>query len=346
MSNFASWTLECQKQLWLTIADEALVHWGLSRAEVTWLSYSNNAVFKVSAPHGDFVLRLHPPGRVSALHLGSELRWLQEIRRDTALKAPLPLESRASANELYISIEHDEFVMPNLVYGCLFEFVPGEARSAQALSSEDVCEIGSYLGTLHLHAQPASQTDLPRPRLDWEGLFGEESPYYRRESAGMISAAQDHIFAEVATRVQQTMCGLGQGPECFGLIHGDLLAKNVLFSDGTPAGLDFEFCGWGYYLYDLAPLLWQLKGERATDYRALEDAMWSGYASKRQLLDTPPQLLEDFIAARQLASCRWLLVNVDHPSLRDIVPELLAQRTDELRRYLDTGVLNRLSPTL
>ena len=102
MSNSASWTLERQKQLWLTIADEALVHWDLSRAEVTWLSYSNNAVFKVSAPHGDFVLRLQPPGRVSALHLGSELRWLQEIRRNTVLKATLPLKSKSRAQELYI----------------------------------------------------------------------------------------------------------------------------------------------------------------------------------------------------------------------------------------------------
>ena len=33
--------------------------------------------------------------------------------------------------------------------------------------------------------------------------------------------------------------------------------------------LDFEYCGWGFYLYDLAPLLWQLKGERASDYLML-----------------------------------------------------------------------------
>ena len=58
------------------------------------------------------------------------------------------------------------------------------------------------------------------------------------------------------------------------------------------------------------------------------------------------ELLEAFIAARQLASCRWLLANMQNESLRQIAPPLIAQRCDELKAYLDSGILRRSSPTL
>ncbi len=142
------------------------------------------------------------------------------------------------------------------------------------------------------------------------------------------------------------MAAIDRGPDTFGLIHGDLLAKNILHCADQPAALDFEYCGWGYYLYDLAPLLWQLKGERPDDYCQLEEAMWAGYTSKTGLDERMRAHLEVFIAARQLASCRWLLANAGHPALREIAPKLLEDRTSELRDFLKTGVLNRKSLTL
>lgn len=341
MTDFHRWSLEAQKAFWLKLARDVLGRWNLRVKGLSWLGYSHNAVFKVSAADGDYVLRLQLSGRVKAAELRSELQWLRAIRRNTDLLAPFPRSVVIDGKkDLLVSVDHPQ--LPSIVYGCLFEYAPGLIKSASEMSLDDVFQIGVYLGKLHTAGQFRPPSDFSRPRLDWEGLFGERSPYHSGENAHV---AQSQVFAQTAARVQAVMRGLGPGTDEFGLIHADLLAKNILFYESGTAALDFEYCGWGYYLYDLAPLLWQFKGERADDER-LETALWSGYISIRPQADARRELLEIFIAGRQLASCRWLAANLHHPTVRAAAPKLLAQRQEELKDFLDSGKLRRRSPTL
>lgn len=342
MTDFHRWSLEAQKAFWLKLAHEVIGRWNLRVEGLSWLGYSHNAVFKVSAAAGDYVLRLQPSGRVKAAELRSELQWLRTIRRNTDLLAPFPRPAGADGKKtLLAAVDHPQ--LPQTVYGCLFEYAPGLTKSAAEMRLDDVFQIGVYLGRLHTAGQFRPPSDFSRPRLDWEGLFGERSPYHPGENAHVV---QSQVFAQTAARVQAVMRGLGSGADELGLIHADLLAKNLLFHQGGAAALDFEYCGWGYYLYDLAPLLWQFKGERAADYERLEAALWSGYISIRPQADARRELLEAFIAGRQLASCRWLAANLHHPTVGAAAPTLLAQRQDELKGFLDSGKLRRWSRTL
>ncbi len=347
MTDFNSWSLAAQKRFWLRLAGDVIAHWNLRLRALSWLGYGHNAVFKVSAEGGDFVLRLHPPGRVDVAGLRSELQWLRALRRDTDLLAPLPHPIVTHGQERpFARVCHHQLPPPHIVYGSLFEYVPGVTKSAQVMSFDEVFRIGVYLGKLHTIGQFRPPPHFSRPQLDWEGLFGEHSPYHPGENIRLIQPEQSEVFAAVAERLRTAMNALGAGADSFGLIHADLLAKNILFHQQALAALDFEYSGWGYYLYDLTPLLWQFKGERAADYEQLEDALWSGYASIRPQADAERDLLEVFIAARQLASCRWLAVNYSHPTVRDIAPQLLAQRALELKAFLNTGKLRRRSRTL
>ena len=342
MTDFHRWSLAAQQAFWLKLAREAIGRWNLRVEGLSWLGYSHNAVFKVSAADGDYVLRLHPPGRVKAAELRSELQWLRAIRRDTDLIAPFPRAAVIDGKkDLLAAVDHPQ--LPRIVYGCLFEYAPGVVRPAAEIDFGDAFRIGVYLGKLHTAGQFQPPPGFSRPRLDWEGLFGERSPYHPGDNADLI---QSEALAQTAARVREVMRGLGPGADEFGLIHADLLAKNILFHQGGAAALDFEYCGWGYYLYDLAPLLWQFKGERAADYEQLEDALWSGYVSIRPQADARRELLETLIAGRQLASCRWLAANLHHPTVRAAAPKLLTQREDELKGFLDSGKLRRRSPTL
>ena len=341
MTDFHRWSLEAQKAFWLKLAHDVAGRWNLRVKGLSWLGYSHNAVFKVSAADGDYVLRLQLSGRVKAAELRSELQWLRTIRRNTDLLAPFPRSAVIDGKkDLLASVDHPQ--LPSIVYGCLFEYAPGLTKSPSEMSLDDVFQIGVYLGKLHTAGQFRPPSDFSRPRLDWEGLFGERSPYHPGENAHV---AQSQVFAQTATRVQAVMRDLGPGADELGLIHADLLAKNILFCEDGVAALDFEYCGWGYYLYDLAPLLWQFRGERADDAR-LETALWSGYISIRPQADARRELLETFIAGRQLASCRWLAANLHHPTIRAAAPKLLAQRQEELKDFLDSGKLRRRSPTL
>ena len=344
---FGDWTLAQQQALWQSLASEALSVWGLRGREVSWLGYSSNAVFKVVTAGGDFVLRLHAPGPVTSARLRSELAWLRHIRQQSDLLAPFPLPvADGVAQDSLVALAHAQLPPPHQVFACVFAYMPGDGKAAQALTQDDVCAVGRYLAQLHTGGQFQPPADFERPRLDAEGFFADDSPYASSREGDALTAAQLAVCREVAQTVEAAMARLAQLPGSFGLIHGDLLAKNVLFTADGVAALDFEHCAWGYFLYDLAPLLWQLKGERADDYEDLEAVMWAGYVSLRPQANSEREDLETLIAARQLASCRWLLQNQHHPQVRAAAPTLLAGRIEELRRFLAKGRLQRRTATL
>ena len=343
---YSHWTLHQQMALWRELANQSLPHWGLRHPELDWLGYGSNAVFKVIADAGEYVLRLHPPGSMAAPRLRSELAWLRHIRENTDLHAPMPLPPHnAEEDGHFIALTNPALPPPHLALACLFEFIPGQAKSAQALRARDICAIGRYLARLHTAAQFDPPADFDRPRLDADGFFADDSPYELANDAG-LSAAQLDICRQAENHVAAVMARLSADDASFGLIHADLLTKNILFTADGLAALDFEFCAWGFYLYDLAPILWQLKGERAADYPALESALWDGYAALRPSAESERFALETMIAARQLASCAWLLQNRQNPQVREMAPALLSSRIEQLRHFLDGGKLQRSTVTL
>ena len=323
MSKFADWTLAEQKVLWRRIASAALPGWNLQPQAIDWLGYSSNAVFKVRAASGAYALRLSPARPAAAAKIRSELHWLRAIRQKTPLLAPYPLAT--GAGQLW-QTQAPPALAPQLVYCALFEFIDGAPKAARDLTAADVSAVGRYLGRLHSAAQFQPAGDFERPRLDWAGLFGAESPYHSEAESQALDDKGRAIFRSVAEAAGAVMNQLDQAAGNFGLIHADLLAKNIIFRSDSVGALDFEYSGWGYFLYDLAPLLWQLKGERAADYDALEAALWAGYTAVRPRAAAQRAWLEPFIAARQLAACRWLLRQRHHPTARALAPTLLAQR--------------------
>ena len=344
MTDFANWSLGRQKQFWRETALELLTRWRIEDAEFSLLGYSTNAVFKVSVKEAAFVMRLHAPGRVAASHLRSELLWLLHIRGSTELLCPQPI-APADSPDRFVEY-HSERFAGKTGYAVLFAFLDGEPKPPHALTPADMGRIGRYLGELHTRAQFVPPPDFTRPRLDHAGFFGADSPYRKAASSITLTPEQSAIFAETERGVVSVMRALESNAESRGLIHGDMLLKNILFRPASIAALDFEYCGFGPFLYDLAPLIWQLRGDRPADCAELESSVWSAYAALRPAAEKERAHLEVMIAARQLASCRWLLSQAHHPNIRKIAPELLAARAMELRDYLISGILRRQSRTL
>lgn len=346
MADIKNQTCVQQQRLWLEVAELALRRWDLRADELRGMGHGSNRVIRVRAAGADYILRLYLPERVNLQWLRSELTWLSMIRRETDLQAPFPLAAPVHGSEqLLLELRQDRLPAP-IVYAALFEFIEGDVKSARDLRPIDVFRIGKYLGKLHRIGQFSPPAGFDRPELHWEGLFGSDSPYAPLAESDLIGAEQRAILDDLAERLRRPLTNLASRGDATGLIHADLLAKNIVFRERTIAALDFEFCGWGFFLYDLAPLLWQFKGERAADYSELEDAIWTGYTSIRPVAESDRELLEPFIAARQFASIRWLLANLGNPFLGEAAPSLVAERCRELEAFLETGVMRRSTPTL
>ena len=75
----------------------------------------------------------------------------------------------------------------------------------------------------------------------------------------LISADAAALVARALELVWATTGKLAQTPGSFGLIHSDLHCENFLFHNGVVRAIDFDDCGWGFHLYDLAVTLWELE---------------------------------------------------------------------------------------
>jgi Ser/Thr protein kinase RdoA (MazF antagonist) len=101
----------------------------------------------------------------------------------------------------------------------------------------------------------------------------------------------------------------------FGLIHADLHQENYLFHHGEVRAIDFDDCGYGHFLYDIAVALGEV-GHRQ-DEPALRTALLADYRSIRLLPEAHERYLDSFFALRRLQLMLWWLEFRDDPVFRD-----------------------------
>ncbi len=319
-------------------AEHVLPGFGLVQFDITPLSYLGNAVFAVDSRRGPFVLRIHSRQHPPPAWIESEMRWLADLNAQTQLCVPQPQPHESGAWVAWAQVEG----LPEALPCVLISWLEAEPVPVEATTPEQAAQVGAFLAQLHnFSASYTPPSGFERPRLDWDGLFGDDSIYNPGSGGSIFSAGQIAIMQAVAEAVARMMQALDAQPEPFGLIHGDFIAKNVLFGTDGICALDFEYCAFGYYLYDLAPVL--LGWSPLPAYADLKAALWAGYTAQRTLPDSQAHSLETFVAGRHAASCRWIASHLDNPKIRARAPQILAQRSDELRHFLETGRLERRS---
>lgn len=315
---FDDMTTDEQKKWWFEQAQSALKALNVEADRLEWLAYTHNAVFSVISHDSVTVLRLSLAE--NALQIQSERDILQCFSQ-AGLNVPTPIHS----------IETDS------ISGVLLSYIEGDSPQPDSVTVAEMAKIGAFIANLH---QTQIDTTIHRHRLDWDGLYAETGIYYpNAENMAVFTDEQLAVMTAVTNLVKSAMDELGETDSEYGIIHGDFLLKNILFHEGDIHALDFEYCGWGYYLYDLTPLLWQLKPQAR--YAKLEQALWEGYTSIRPLTKKHRNLLETFIAGRQVASMRWIVANQQNPYIVGKVDAILAQRTAELTTFLETAILKR-----
>jgi Ser/Thr protein kinase RdoA (MazF antagonist) len=269
-----------------------------------------NATFRVDATAPDgrdrFLLRVHRPARHgrnvdSAAAIGSELVWLMALRAGTGLLVPAPF--RTADGKLTAVAASPDVTEPRVC--SVLRWMDGRVHAA-APRPVHLRRLGSVMARLHNHAD---QWRIPpgfvRIRWDWETFFGDTMIYGRTNAADVWDLLPDDLrrrFAQVASSMRRLMTHLGDGADNFGLIHADLHLGNALFWRGEVRVIDFDDCGFGYWLYDIAVALWELRYRN--DYEDFQSALIDGYTEHRPLPPGGLAHLDDFIAtAKSQSAC-------------------------------------------
>ena len=320
-------------------APEIAAAFGLALSDVRRLPSLTRAVFALDTGDGRFVLQVHP-GDARPDELESLLCWLEALA-DAGF--PVPRPRRTLQGEWLAELAPDG--PPGAQRCSLLTWLEGRALRLEDMTPDHARAMGDLLARLHdFAARWPTPAGFARPRLDVEGLFGERSPYASEGSEAFFSPELREAMHGVERRARALLHRWQDQPDAWGLIHGDLIAKNCLFGDDGARALDFDNCAQGFFLYDLAPATLQFSALPAAE--ALAQALWTGYTARRTLSPARPADLQTLVAARLAASCRWLAANRQAPALQGRVGDLLERRALTLRDYLATGRVRRRSEML
>ena len=209
----------------------------------TLINLSENHTYRIDAPAGATVLRLHRPGYQTAVSIESELAWLQALARDTDLPVVRPLVGRDGRLVQQVAGRN----------AVLFAFEAGREPVTGSASLFRI--LGAFAAKAHRHVttwHPPAEFSRPTwsasTMLDSDGLWGDW-----RQAPGV--APMRSILDVVSETLRHDLAAYGQSPDRFGLIHADMRLANLLVDGPRNVLLDFDDCGFGWFMYDFAAAL-------------------------------------------------------------------------------------------
>lgn len=291
------------------LAGAALAHWGLEAATFELLKYRENAVFKVTIPvSGErLVLRVHRAGYHSDAELRSELQWMAALI-DSGIRAPSVVP--AKSGKLFVTVTHPAVPEPRQcdllrwVEGSIIGSIEGghvataeEVRTSHYLA-------GRLAALIHNHGEKWQRpADFVRPHMDFDGLIGSRGYLGPYSACTLLTPEQVALLDQAREGIRGVLEAFGRTPDRYGLTHGDFLPENLLREGDTVRIIDFDDCGFGWHVMDIATSMMFMLGEPL--YEDAFTGFVGGYRSVRALPDEHLELLPVFLLTRAMTYVGW-----------------------------------------
>jgi Ser/Thr protein kinase RdoA (MazF antagonist) len=296
---------------------------------VRLLNVSENATYLVEDPAaGPSVLRVHRLGYHTEAEITSELTWMDALRAEAGIRTPRVLAATDGRRVVTVP-DGASGEQRNCVR---FEYLPGTEPVDDSVAH--FAELGEITARMHRHS-----TGWTRPqeftRFHWgyDAAFGGEARWGRWQDGIGVGPPELQVLGRLDATLQARLAAFGTGPQRYGLIHADTRLANLLVDDGGRVSvIDFDDCGFSWYLYDAGTSVSFFEHEPQVP--ALIDAWLTGY---RRILELPAldeAEIWTFILFRRLLLVAWI---GSHKAV-DIAQQLGADYTqgscDLAERYL------------
>ena len=322
------------------LARRALEHWGVRYGEPELLKYRENAVFRVRLPDGrPAAMRIHRLGYHSDEALLSELQWMGFLQSaGVATPSPIP----ALSGDLFVPVSTGSLTPPRQV-DCL-SWLEGRAVGARGVpldfTPEQARQVFTAIGRTIAHMHNVSAVWTPpagfaRHAWDFDGFFGPNPNWGRFETSPFLDGSRRELVFQAREKAVQALSDHERSARNFGIIHADLVRENVLVHEGAIRIIDFDDCGYGWHMYDLAVALYQNREEAI--YPLIEAALLDGYRLERDLTPRDIAALPLFSALRAFAFLGWVQSRVEGDITRDVGMRMSSIAADVVIAYLHGG---------
>lgn len=288
----------------------ALPFWGLSDATaLKLLTISENATFRAHDPASDrhVVFRVHRPGYHTRAEIESELAWLTALGRDGVVATLTPVPK--TDGSLIADID-DEGTTRHAV---AFELVSGREPAEGEDLPRWFRELGAINARLHAHAKSwEPPAGFVRKRWDYDAMLGSVLLWGDWRAALGLPEEGRAILERTALVLRDLVEDYGTTPDRFGLVHADMRVANLLVDGDRLSVIDFDDCGFSWYLYDFAAAISFVEHE---PYIPQLQAAWiEGYRTVAPLTDEECAILPVFIMLRRMLLTAWVASHAETPT--------------------------------
>lgn len=350
MKPFETLTRAGQLRYLKRLALKALTAYTVQASRLSTLQHEGNTTFRVDSANGErYVLRIHHPTLRTIESVRSEMMWLAALCRETDLVVPEPVQTHDGDLLTVMNITE----IPEMRICVLFRWIDGHFLDHR-LTSSQLEHVGAFMARLQLHgAQFRPPDGFVRGRLDnlteaarrmagqgtHEAILRQQIDNLVDESAAIhlvteICSPEDGArVAALIRKMREVQHAVGQTSATFGLIHGDLHQGNYFFHKGQVRAIDFDDCGYGYYLYDIAVTLSEVNWRKNT--AELRGGFLKGYRSIRHLSAEHEGYLDTFITFRDLQLIIWKIEMRNYPAFRDGWASSVKEMLQDLKNFVE-----------
>ncbi len=293
---------------------QGLARWDLSSStEISLLNLSENATFALRDAVGrrDLVLRLHRVGYSSADEIRSELAWISALRSEAVVETALPVVGRDG---------EPVQTLPSPSGGprrhaVAFERLPGKEPDPAVDAARWFERLGELTAKMHRHARGWS---LPpgfcRKRWDVDAMVGPNGYWGSWRAAIGLDAGGVAVLERALELIHRRIERFGTDPDRFGLVHADLRLANLLVDGNHLRIIDFDDCGFSWFLYDFATAVSFIEHE--PNVPELLEAWVGGYRRTAPLSAADRDEIPTFVVLRRILLCAWLASHAEIPFAR------------------------------
>jgi Ser/Thr protein kinase RdoA (MazF antagonist) len=302
------------------IANQALGSYPLEIKEVALINNEYNATFKVVTSSGTlFALRINVNSPRSIENLKAEIAWVNFLREDARVKVPHPIST--TEDQSFAIVTND---LGNSEFKCvLYSWLEGEELGDEP-TPEQIRSLGAAMATLHVSSKDfklpagAGLPSFKDPMWETEDFLLSPKSVLEPEAKSLITQALAVIKSEIDELYRQNTTQI---------IHADLHGWNVMWHEGQVAVFDFDDCGLGLPIQDLATAIYYL------DTPEQDAALKEGYTSVAPLPEYSESQMQMFMIQRRIILLNYLYEtsNEEH---RAMIPEYLEESLRRISKFL------------
>ncbi len=147
-----------------------------------------------------------------------------------------------------------------------------------------------------------------------------------------VGPAELEVLGRLDAALRDRLARFGSGPHRYGLVHADLRLANLLEDGDERYVIDFDDCGFSWFLYDFGTAVSFFEDDPRVP--ELTDAWVRGYRSVRDLPAEDEAEIPTFVLMRRLLLVAWIGSHSGTDLARSMGADYTAASCDLAESYL------------